>query len=47
MDKRRDLENNILMQFGRVDEHMFNIDISYPLSFFQAFGIAISSFNYR
>jgi len=38
---------NIIMQFGRVDENMFNMDISWPLSIFQAYGIAISSFNYR
>ncbi len=41
------VENVIIMQFGRVDEHMFNMDITWPLSLFQAYGIAISSFNYR
>ncbi len=46
-DSYPSVENTILMQFGRVDENLFNIDISPPFSLFQAFGVAISSFNYR
>eukprot|EP00826_Nyctotherus_ovalis_P029851 TRINITY_DN2367_c0_g4_i2.p1 TRINITY_DN2367_c0_g4~~TRINITY_DN2367_c0_g4_i2.p1 ORF type:complete len:118 (-),score=43.22 TRINITY_DN2367_c0_g4_i2:134-487(-) len=39
-------ENEIVMQFGRVDDDLFNMDISWPLSVLQAFGISISAFDY-
>ena len=39
------LANTILIQFGRVAKHTFNLDIQYPLSIFQAFGVALSSFD--
>ena len=35
----------IIMQFGRVDSESFTMDIRYPLSPVQAFGIAMSSFH--
>jgi len=34
------------MQFGKVGDDSFNMDVSWPLSIFQAFGIAISAFDY-
>ena len=33
------------MLFGRVGEDIFNMDIRYPMSIVQAFGIALSSFD--
>jgi len=35
----------IVMQFGRVSEDIFTLDLSYPLCALQAFGIALSSFD--
>lgn len=40
-------ENHILMQFGRVGDNEFHLDFQYPLSPLQAFGIAISSFDFK
>ncbi|CAF1474091.1 unnamed protein product [Adineta steineri] len=40
-------EEEIVMQFGRVDEDLFTCDYRYPLSAIQAFGIALSSFDSR
>jgi len=37
----------VVMQFGRVDEDTFTCDFRYPLSAIQAFGIALSSFDSR
>merc|ERR1719483_149281 len=33
------------MQFGRISEDVFTIDYRYPLSAYQAFSIALSSFD--
>jgi tubby-related protein 1 len=38
-------EDENLLLFGRVGEDLFNMDIRYPLSPLQAFGIVISSFD--
>ncbi|CAF3828960.1 unnamed protein product, partial [Adineta steineri] len=40
-------EEEVVMQFGRVDEDLFTCDYRYPLSAIQAFGIALSSFDSR
>ncbi len=40
-------EEEVVMQFGRVDEDTFTCDYRYPLSAVQAFGIALSSFDSR
>ncbi|UJR15895.1 hypothetical protein I4U23_002819 [Adineta vaga] len=40
-------EEEIVMQFGRVDEDTFTCDYRHPLSAIQAFGIALSSFDSR
>lgn len=37
--------NNIYLQFGKASEHSFNMDVAYPFSIFQAFGICLSTFN--
>lgn len=41
------VEKEIIMQFGRVDDSFFNMDLSWPLSIAQAYGIAISAFSYK
>lgn len=40
-------EEDVVMQFGRVDTDTFTCDFRYPLSPIQAFGIALSSFESR
>jgi len=40
-------ENNVAMQFGRIDENSFALDYRYPLTAIQAFAIALSSFHNR
>jgi hypothetical protein len=35
----------ICMQFGKVRDNIFNLDVHYPFSLFQAFGIALTSFD--
>lgn len=37
--------SSIVMQFGRVSNHEFACDVTYPLSILQAFSIALSSFD--
>lgn len=37
--------SSIVMQFGRVSNHEFTCDVTYPLSILQAFSIALSSFD--
>lgn len=34
--------DDIVLQFGRVGEHRFSMDVKYPLSIFQAFSICIA-----
>ncbi len=46
MDPDTEIESNILMQFGRVENSMFNMDVAYPLSMYQAFSICLSSFSF-
>lgn len=40
-------EEQVIMQFGRVDKDTFTCDFRYPLSPIQAFAIALSSFDSR
>lgn len=40
-------ENNIAMQFGRIDDQNFSLDYRYPLTAIQAFAIGLSSFHSR
>ncbi|KAI8899415.1 tubby C-terminal-like domain-containing protein [Globomyces pollinis-pini] len=35
----------IALQFGRVNDETFTVDIRYPFSLFQAFGIVLTSFD--
>jgi len=41
-----DLET-VVVQFGRVGKDLFTLDFRFPLSPLQAFGIALSSFDYK
>ncbi|CAD8166311.1 unnamed protein product [Paramecium octaurelia] len=40
-------EDNILLQFGRVGDDLFNLDFQYPITPLQAFQIALTSFDYK
>lgn len=40
-----DEDNKVYMQFGKFDANVFNLDVGYPFSLFQAFAIALSSFE--
>ncbi|CAF4184622.1 unnamed protein product, partial [Rotaria sordida] len=42
-----DHEEDIVMQFGRIDDNNFALDYRYPLTAMQAFAIALSSFHNR
>jgi hypothetical protein len=35
------------MQFGRIGENSFNLDVKYPFSILQGFGIALSSLDFK
>ncbi len=37
----------VRMQFGRVDDDLFNLDFGYPFSVYQAFAIALSAFDLK
>jgi tubby-related protein 1 len=39
------IDEEVVMQFGRVNKDTFTCDYRYPLSAIQAFGIALSSFE--
>lgn len=41
----QDVDETVLVQFGRVGEDSFTLDFKYPVSAVQAFGIALSSFD--
>ena len=41
------LDERIYLQFGRVTNDTFNMDLEWPLSPFQAFAICLSSFDYK
>jgi tubby-related protein 1 len=40
-------DEHIYLQFGRIEDEHFNLDFQWPLSPLQAFGIALSSFDYK
>jgi tubby-related protein 1 len=41
----RDDDGKQIMQFGRVGDDEFNLDVQWPMSLLQAFSIALSSFD--
>lgn len=44
-NKNLTYNSSIVMQFGRISNHEFTCDVTYPLSILQAFSIALSSFD--
>lgn len=40
-------DKKVYLQFGRNGKETFNMDVSYPFSVFQAFGICLSTFDYK
>lgn len=42
-----DNEGETVMTFGKVDSNTFTLEFRYPLSPFQAFGVAMSSFDFK
>jgi hypothetical protein len=40
-------QNNVVMQFGQINENSFALDYRYPLTAIQAFAIALSAFHTR
>ena len=40
-------DNHIYMQFGRIGQQNFNMDVAYPCSIFQAFAIGLTSFDFK
>jgi tubby-related protein 1 len=42
-----DRPQEVVMQFGKVDENVFTLDFAHPLSALQAFLIALSSFDHK
>lgn len=37
------IENEIILQFGKINEETYIMDFQYPLSILQAFAICVSS----
>ena len=37
----------MMLLLGKVDDDNFNLDIYYPLSVIQAFGIVLSTFDFK
>jgi hypothetical protein len=37
----------IVLQFGKVEKDLFNMDFQFPMSAYQAFAICLSSFDYK
>ena len=38
-------QDNIFIQFGKIDQNLFNLDVMHPFSIYQAFGTAICSLD--
>ncbi|KAK1303810.1 Tubby-like F-box protein 10 [Acorus calamus] len=39
--------NKIILQYGKIGKDLFTMDYRYPLSAFEAFGICLSSFDFK
>jgi len=39
--------DTIYLQFGKIGEDLFNLDLRYPFSIFQAFAVALSAFDFK
>lgn len=42
---RDDPDQDVVIQFGKMNDNLFNLDFKYPLSPFQAFAVCLSSFD--
>ena len=42
-----DDHETVVLQFGRVQKDVFNMDFAWPLSPLQAFSICLSAFDYK
>ena len=40
-------KDDVILQFGRVNDNMFNMDVKYPMSIMQAFTMCLSTFEYK
>lgn len=40
-------QSKIYLQFGRLSDNKFSMDVAYPFSLFQAFSICLSTFDYK
>ena len=45
--KDEEVSNRNLLVFGKVDDSTFSLEYFHPLSPFQAFGIAVSQFDFK
>ena len=36
-----------MIQFGRVDDDTFNLDVGYPFSLFKTFAMVLSAFDFK
>lgn len=43
----REEPDHIILQFGRVSKHQFNMDYQWPMSALQAFAVCLSSFDHK
>lgn len=39
--------SRVYLQFGRDGKNTFNLDVAYPFSVLQAFGVALTTFDYK
>ena len=42
-----EMENDVIVQFGRIDSNLFNMDVKYPFSIIQAFALCLSSLDFK
>ena len=40
-------DQHIYMQFGKIGDNKYNLDVAYPCSIFQAFAIALASLDFK
>ena len=46
-EKREENQNDFVLQFGKRDKDQFILDIQFPLSIFQGFGLALATFDFE
>jgi len=42
-----EVESNVVVQFGRIDSNLFNMDVKYPFSIIQAFALCLTSLDFK